>query len=130
MGALARSRTLHEIAVTAMLVADYGRRPEHSDVAERFLNHQVVATYKDALVYQEHCETLGYEPFTDADVALMKAEFDRCVARYGPAYKEQYGWAVGLAGPRAPRFRDLERLAQVSHLRGHYSWASQEVHSD
>jgi len=130
MGALARSRALHEIAVTAMVIADYGRRPEHVDLADRFVDHQVVVTYKDALVYREHCETLGYERFSDTEMALMKAEVDRAVARYGTAYKEQYGWAAGLAGSHAPKFRDLERLAQVSHLRGHYSWASHEVHSD
>jgi hypothetical protein len=130
MGALARSRTLHEIAVTAMVIADYGRRSEHANLAERFLEHGVVASYKDALVYQEHCRTLGYEPFSDAEMALMKSEADQAVARYGKVYKDQYGWAAGLDGSRAPKFRDLERLANVSHLRGHYSWASHEVHSD
>jgi hypothetical protein len=129
MGALARSRTLHEIAVTAMVIADYGRRPEHADLAGRFLDHQVVASYKDALVYQENCETLGYEPFSETEMASMEAERDQAVMRYGRLFKERYGWATGLEGSHAPSFRDLERLAGVSHLRGHYSWASHEVHS-
>jgi Family of unknown function (DUF5677) len=129
-GALARARTLHEIAVTAMVIADYGRRSEHPDLAARFLAHQVVATYKDAVTYQLNCETLGYEPFTDEVMAGMEARRDEAVAKYGPAYKEQYGWAAGLDKATPPTFRDLERLARVSHLRGHYSWASHEVHSD
>lgn len=130
MGALARSRTLHEIAVTAIIIAKYGRRSEHADLAERFLDHYVVANYKDAVVYQENCEALGYEPFSDADMAVMKENRDHAVARYGKLFKELYGWAVGLVGTHAPNFRELEQLAGISHLRGHYSWASHEVHSD
>jgi hypothetical protein len=129
-GALARTRTLHEIAVTAMVIADYGRRIEHPDLADRFLDHEAVATYKEAVTYQLNCETLGYEPFSDEEMADMKALRDTVVAKYGSAYKEQYGWAAGLDKPTAPTFRDLEKLAKVSHLRGHYSWASHEVHSD
>ena len=129
-GALARVRTLHEIAVTAMVIEDYGQQNEHLDLAARFLDHAAVATYKDALTYQLNCETLGYEPFSDEEMADMKARRDTVVAMYGPAYKEQYGWAAGLDKPTAPTFRDLEKLARVSHLRGHYSWASHEVHSD
>jgi hypothetical protein len=129
-GALARARTLHEIAVTAVIIADYGRRPEHVVLAERFLDHEAVATYKEALNYQLNCETLGDEPFSDEEMADMKARRDTVVAKYGPAYKEQYGWAAGLDTQGAPTFRDLETLANLSHLRGHYAWASHEVHSD
>lgn len=128
--ALARSRTLHEIAVCAMVLADFGRRPEHAGLAERFLQHATVSTYKDAVTYQERCEVLGYEPFTDDEMAEMKAERDDAIARYGSAFKEPYGWAAGLEHPGAPTFRDLERLAEVSHLRSHYVWATHEVHSD
>lgn len=129
-GAMARVRTLHEVAVTAMVIADYGRRSEHSDLADRFLDHEAVATYKEALNYQLNCETLGYEPFSDEEMADLKARRDAVVAEYGSAYKESCGWAAGLDKPTAPTFRDLEELAKVSHLRGHYSWASHEVHSD
>lgn len=128
--ALARSRTLHEIAVCAMVLADFGRLPEHSDLAERFIDHAAVSTYKDAVTYQENCEVLGYERFSDDEMAEMKAERDDAIARYGAAFKEPYGWAAGLERPTAPSFRDLERLAEVSHLRSHYVWATHEVHSD
>lgn len=128
--ALARSRTLHEIAVCAMVLADYGRRPEHRDLAERFIQHVTVSTYKDAVTYQENCEVLGYDRFTDEEMTEMRTERDDAIARYGTAFKEQYGWAAGLERPGAPSFRDLERLAEVSHLRSHYVSATHEVHSD
>lgn len=129
-GALARSRTLHEVAVCAMVLAEYGRRPQHRDLAERFIDHAAVTTYNDALTFQENCEVLGYERFSDDEMAEMKAERDAVVAHYGAAFKKTYGWAAGLDHPGAPTFRDLERLAEVSHLRSYYIWATHEVHSD
>jgi hypothetical protein len=129
LGALARCRTLHELAVTAMVIAEFGGDGGVEDLPRRFLEHRAVMAYKDDLVYQANCQVLGYEPFSDDDMAEMKAERDALVQRYGSTYVQQYGWASGLAG-RRPTFMDLERLAEVSHLRGHYRWASHEVHSD
>ena len=128
-GALSRCRTLHELAVTSIVIGEHGRKAAHSDLAERFLLHEVVMGYKDVLVYQENCKTLGYEPFNDADMAEMKRSHDDLIQRYGGAFGKPYGWASGLDGPE-PTFRDLEKLAELTHLRGHYRWASHEVHSD
>jgi hypothetical protein len=129
MGALARCRTLHELAVTAWVIADYGRRPEHADLAERFLLHQVVTSYADALIYQERSEMLGYEPFTYDVMERMRRQRQDVVSRYGDPYAKPYGWAARI-DPPPQTFRDLEELAKLAHLRGHYRWASHEVHSD
>ena len=59
----------------------------------------------------------------------MKRGHDDLIQRYGGAFGKPYGWASGLDGPE-PTFRDLEKLAELTHLRGHYRWASHEVHSD
>lgn len=130
MGALARARTLHEIAVTAMVLGEYGREPEHPDLAERFLLHSNVQSWKDALVYQEHYEALGEEPFGDEELAAMQQAHDDVVARFGRDFKEPYGWAIGLPLTSLRQFDQLEKLARISHLRGYYRWASHEVHSD
>lgn len=58
-GAHARWRTLHEIAVIAYFVAKHG-----NDLAERYLSHTAVESYKASLKYQEHCEALGYQKLT------------------------------------------------------------------
>jgi hypothetical protein len=78
MGALSRCRTLHELAVTMIILAEHGRQSDHVDLAERFLLHSVVMSYQDALVYQENCGALGYEPFTPEDMAEMKRRVSRC----------------------------------------------------
>lgn len=128
MGALARCRTLHELAVTAILISDFGRKPEHQDLARRFLDHTAVLVYRDAQTYQESCATLGYEPYSDAEIARMKEERDAALELYGVDFKRDYGWAAKLH-PN-PNFRELQKLAKLSHLRAHYQWASHEVHSD
>jgi hypothetical protein len=130
MGALARCRTLHEIAVTALVLAEYSERSEHRDLAERYLSHHAVLTWADAQIYQQHCAALGYEPFSDDLMAGFRDAKEAVVRRYGSNYGADYGWAAGIDGLDRPRFRDLERLAEVSHLRGHYRWASHEVHAD
>jgi hypothetical protein len=130
MGALARCRTLHELTVTAGVISEYGRKPEYSDLAERYLLHDAVLNWKDAIDYQEHCEALGCEPFTDAEIDEMKATRDAVVGRFGTPFGEANGWASKLATKRRVDFRDLEKLADLSHLRGYYKWASHEVHAD
>jgi hypothetical protein len=129
--ALARSRTLHELAVITILIADYGQEEEHADLADRFLQHAWIARYNDAKEYQKSSEALGREPLSDEDMARMQEQHDRLIAQYGEAYGKPYGWAIGLDGkPGAPSFRRLERLADLSHVRWHYTQQSHEVHAD
>jgi Family of unknown function (DUF5677) len=129
-GALARSRTLHELAVITIVIADYGREEEHADLADRFIQHAMIASYRDAKLYQESREALGHEPLSDEDMARMKQQHDLLIGQYGKAYGKDYGWATGLNGQsNAPDFRELERLADLSHVRWHYKQQSHEVHA-
>ena len=129
-GALARCRTLHELAVTAEVIATYGRAEgDYADLTERFVRHEAVTAYKDVLEYQQHRDVLGYEPFDDAAVAALKAESDEVIRRFGAGYGRSYGWARPLFDKNDPTFRDLEQLAELSHLRSHYRWASAEIHA-
>ena len=130
MGALARCRTLHELAVTSMILAKYGVRDEHADLAERFLLHADVQSWSEAQTHQQNWVALGSEPFSEEDMAALKARRETLIGQYGPDYKGTYGWAAGIEGMTKPQFSDLERVAEVRHLRGYYRWASHEVHSD
>jgi Family of unknown function (DUF5677) len=130
-GALARSRTLHELAVITIVIADYGREEEHADLADRFLQHAWIARYRDALVYQNNSEALGHAPLSYEDMARMQHQHDLLIEQYGTAYGKQYGWARGLNGQSSPPdFKELERLADLSHVRWHYKQQSHEVHAD
>ena len=133
MGAHSLSRTLHEIAVRAMVLSEFGVTPDHTDLAERYVLHDHVINYKDALIYQRDCEALGYDPFTDDEMESMKQRCDEVVERYGKPFKGSYGWAAGLPGLRdsnQPSFADLEQLANIDHFRGLYQWSSHFVHAD
>lgn len=130
MGGLARCRTMHEIAVTSMVLQDFGRTEQHSDIAERYLLHDVVINYKDAVEYQKNCDALGYEPFADGEMWSMKADRDAIIARFGPRFDQPYGWAATAIGNAVPKFTDLEAAAKLSHLRSHYKWACHENHAD
>ncbi|MGH2699429.1 MAG: DUF5677 domain-containing protein [Actinomycetota bacterium] len=124
-GAHARWRTLHELAVVAGLIARSGR-----EIAERYLLHQGIQEAKDAEDYQKYAERLGYEPFPADEMQAHRKLRAELIERFGRAFKNPYGWAVPLfEGNTDPKFRDLEKLAGLDHLRPHYGWASHRVHA-
>lgn len=124
-GAMARWRTLHEIAVVARLAARHGEA-----LAKRFVEHQVVESFRAATDYHRCQPALGYEPIEDSDLQRLSAALDDVVARYGPTFKGQYGWAAALLAPEKPTFARLEEAAGVGHLRAHYRMASHNVHAN
>lgn len=129
-GALGRARTLHEIAVTASLLSEHGRTGKSGHLAQRFLDHEVVGSYKDALQYQANAEAIGYEKFTDDEMKEFENDYTRVKAKYGSEFCRENGWAAELNNGQAPHFRRMEDLANMSHLRSHYRWASHQVHAD
>jgi hypothetical protein len=124
-GAHARWRTLHEIAVVGFFVQSHG-----NDVAERYILHNAIESYRAALGYQEHCTTIGYEPLTEEEFARIKAHRDALKARFGDSYGEEYGWAAAALASKSPRFSDIERNVGLAHLRPYYKLASHNVHAN
>lgn len=132
-GAHVLSRTVHEIAVRAGVLAKFGKEKPHLDLAERFVLHDKVVNYKDALMYQENAERLRHDPFSEDTIAELKKEHDEVVERFGPAFGSPYGWAAGLPAlpfPKRPTFEHLEKLAELDHFRSIYNWSSHYVHAD
>lgn len=132
-GALARARTIHEIAVVSTLLAENGGADgEHPDLADRYLLHSTVLTWLDAQEFQSVAPRLGYAPFTDEEMAEMRAEFDEAVEIYGTSFGKPNGWAACLTSNGKPPagFKALELLAGSDHMRSYYSMASHEVHAD
>ena len=135
-GALARCRTLHELAVTSGIICAYGHDSNYADLAERYLLHDHILNWKDALDYQEHCREIGYEPFSEAEMQEFEATRNAVIERLGRSFGMENGWATELAarlaieGDPRPTFKNLEAIANLSHLRSYYKLASHEVHSD
>lgn len=120
--AVARCRLLHEISIVCTLVAEYR---SVSDLAERYLLHEVIGNLKDARSYAKHCATLGFEPLPADVLPSLEAEAAVLVARFGPMFKEEWGWASPLMSGR-PTCARLEELAGLDHFQpfvrsGHHS---------
>ena len=124
-GAHARWRTLHEIAVIAYFISKHG-----NDTAERYLYHDTIESYKGALKYQQHCESLGYEPLTDDEFNEMKCTYNSMLSRFGKSYKNPYGWASFSLKKENPKFAEIETDVDLEHMRPYYKMASHNVHAN
>jgi Family of unknown function (DUF5677) len=118
----------------AFAARDYGRGDDHQLWGERnrgrYLLHDGVESYKAALLYQEQCNRLGYEPITDAELRAIEANYQRLLSRFGSSYRREYGWAATTLNKDNPTFRDLEEHVQLMHLRPFYKMASHNVHAN
>jgi hypothetical protein len=122
-GAQARWRTLHELTVVAAFLSEHD-----AGVARRYLEHEAITGWWDAQQYQRHAARLHFEPYSDDEMAEMKAAHDRLVAQYGRTYRSEWGWAATvLKGPVG--FATIESAAELSHWRPFYRDANAAVHA-
>lgn len=127
-GAYGRYRTLHELAVIAALLSQYGRQPGHADLADRYLDHTHVDQYRQAGHRQRSGRALGWPPLPAGTMKKLKKEHDRLITRYGRDYREDYGWAARLIQPPLT-FARLEAKADMNCLRYLYATGSHLIHA-
>lgn len=129
LGAWARTRSLHETAILATLLADHGREPETSDLGERFIRHAVVDQARDLL----ELAVRGGVDVDDAELARVRDERDRVVSRYGRMFAKDYGWARALFPSLGQKerltFERLEELAETGLDRLDYRLGGHHIHS-
>jgi hypothetical protein len=124
-GAHARWRSLHEIAVVSSFIKIHG-----NEVAERYLLHDNIETYKAATLFLKYYEALGDEPIPPGEYDSIKAVRDKLVERFGNSYKNNYGWASSALEKSDPKFCDIEENSGLDHLRPYYKLASHNVHAN
>lgn len=124
-GAMARWRTLHEIAVIALFIGEHGE-----DLAERYVLHQHVESRRAARDYIACQERLGYEPLEPSEIEAVEQLYANLLGRFGHSFGTQYGWAAEQLGIKKPAFDRIERAAGIDHLRAHYRMASHNVHAN
>jgi hypothetical protein len=124
-GAHARWRSLHEIAVVASFIKTHG-----NDVAERYLLHDNIESYKAACLYNKYYEVLQDEPIPQDEFDSIKKIRDDLIARFGSPFKNNYGWASTVLSNDDPNFSDIERNSGLDHLRPYYKLASHNVHAN
>lgn len=84
--ALARWRSLHEVAVVAWFIEEHGQ-----DTAERYLLHEHIESWRAMDEMQVSADRLDLEPFTEEELRDAQAIKDDLTARYGQAYAASYG---------------------------------------
>ena len=122
-GAHARWRSLHEMAVVASLIQKHGQ-----ELAERYLLHQKIQQYKLACEYLEFFDRLDVEPLSKENFDSLKVQRDELIARFGKAFKNDYGWASSVIGSVRPTLSEIEQHVQLDHMRPYYRMASNNVH--
>lgn len=127
-GAMARWRSLHEVAVVALFTSKHG-----AECAERYTYHQFVESRKAAKNY-ERCQTrLGYKPIPESELEEIERQYQFVLEKYGRQFREQYGWArpyLNVSEKACVKFSDIETAAGIDHLRAHYQMASHNVHAN
>jgi hypothetical protein len=133
VGAAARWRALHEVAVTATVIAHHG-----PPIAQRYLDHGfVVQTRRLAEFRAEY----GRGPVSAEKLAERLEEGEAIALGHAfggqsSKFHSQYGWAAPLmpvakSGRRVPpSFDALERMAGMEHFRLLVVSAHGHVHND
>jgi hypothetical protein len=126
-GAMARWRTLHEIAIVTVLMSVHGE-----PLAERYLEHRYVEAKVAKDQYKWCGEMLGYEPLNEGEIRSIEEEYERVIRNYGKTFRAQYGWAEGFVRPGSRGsigLGELEAAAGRQAFASHYKLASQNVHA-
>lgn len=123
-GATARRRSLHELAVIALVL-----QGADEEITKRYRDCEAIEHYEDATKYQRHVSALGYRPLSDDELRLLSKRHDEVVAKWGKAIKAPNGWALPLApGSGSVGFGKLEEIAGVEHLGPFYRLGNHAVH--
>jgi hypothetical protein len=123
-GANARWRSLHELATIAFFLLD-----NNNDIAERYLEHDIMKRFKEAKDYRIYYKKLGYPAFGRRAFNLLKKKHDALIQKYGKEFEYSNGFEwipKTILGRRD--FRELEKTVKLDKLRPYYSMSSNAVH--
>jgi hypothetical protein len=123
-GAMARWRTLHEIAVVAAVISQGSET-----IAEGYLAHQAVESKRAMDKYVVCCTLLGYKPLSARAQAKIVKAYDSAMATYGKSFRSDYGWAAMHLKKDKPTFVDLEAAAGRAEMRSHYQMGNDNIHA-
>ena len=123
-GAMARWRTLHEIAVVAAVILQYG-----DEITERYIDHQAVESKRSMDKYIACSPQLGYKPMTPRMQAKITKAHEKVITKYGKNFHSDYGWAAYHLKKERPNFTHLEEAAGRTEMRAHYQMGNDNVHA-
>jgi hypothetical protein len=125
-GALARWRTLHELAVVALFIRDRDRQ-----TAERYLVHADVRVVGRLDAYQKFAEKLGDVRLTPEEEQAIRARRAEILAGVSDPkdFATDWGWAGPIDGNTRPKFEHLMAAVDLEHWRPIVDLAHYPVHA-
>jgi hypothetical protein len=124
-GAMARWRTLHEIAAVCLLLDEHG-----DALTDRYVEHYIIETRKAALQFQKYCSRMGQRRIPPKEFASIEAQYAAALAKYGKEFANQYGWAAKHLMKANPNITEIQEASKVDHLAPYYRLASHNVHAN
>jgi len=124
-GAMARARTVAEIAIVAVFLAEHG-----DAAAELYLLHDTIRACKTAELFDAHAADLRWDPVDPNELQQLRSARDALLAKYGPVFGTDYGWAsLTLSTKGAVGFTHLLGPIKQAKWRALYRWLSEDVHA-
>jgi len=121
-GANARWRSLHELAVISFFLLH-----NNNDVSKRYLEHEIIKTFKEAKDYRAYYKKLGYPPIEIKEFNKIKREKEKFCKKYDDRYQDDYGW-IPSSLLKDRNFKALEKHVKLDKLRPFYNFSSNSVH--
>jgi hypothetical protein len=126
-GAMARWRTLHEIATVAAFIQEHG-----PDTAKRYVMYQIVESKKALMAYQNCHHELGFKAPSKRVIAKVTKQHEKVLKEYGKPFGEENGWTANILS-KSERdhitFERIENAVSMKEMRATYKMASYNVHA-
>jgi len=127
----ARWRSIHELAVIAFFLSK-----NSEDISERFLNHRIVKSYREAEKYQEMCRKMHEIPIPEEKFQAIKRQHDALLKRYGNDFDftgSGYEWVpkdlvLPPGSKKRVSFPVVEKKVGLDQWYPFYSWSSNAIH--
>lgn len=126
-GAEARWRTLHELVVVTSFIVKKGE-----DTAKRYMDHEVIDTYKTLMTYETYHKPHGIDVVSEKELKAYKLKRDQLIAQYGNLFDLDYGWAAVALGATSRgqiNMFEVEKAVGLEYLRPMFKEANSNVHA-
>jgi len=128
-GALARWRTLYEIAVVSSFIMGHDQ-----ETAKKFLLHEKIHSYKSIAIYlnnkdkyERHNKLLGNMLPTESEIEYIKSVKNELCETFGKDFSKDYGWVGNLI--QSPNLTTLAEDVGLDHYLAYTKMANIPVHS-
>jgi hypothetical protein len=126
--AMARWRTLYEVAILADFINEHGEL-----AADRFVDYEAVEAWHAADQYRKHHEALGLPPMEASEYAEVEGRYREVLVKHGEEFRRRSAWATPFLPRlerRDPTFTDIEVAVGSGHWRPYHRLASDRVHAN